>query len=112
MSNLYQLLESSFPKNPNACAFETVDSRYYTFDDLRFGSAKIANWLTSLGVARGSRIAVQVEKSVEAVMLYLATLRAGFTFLPLNTAYREAEISYFLNDAQPAVVICSPENLQ
>jgi len=112
MSNLYQLLESNFPKTPGSCAFETLDGRYYTFDDLRFGSAKIANWLTSLGVAKGSRIAVQVEKSVEAVMLYLATLRAGLTFLPLNTAYRAGEISYFLNDAQPVVVICSPENLQ
>jgi malonyl-CoA/methylmalonyl-CoA synthetase len=111
MSNLYQLLESRFPTTPNTCAFETPDGRYYTFDDLRAGSAKIANWLASLGIPRGSRVAVQVEKSVEAVMLYLATLRAGMVFLPLNTAYREGEISYFLKDAEPAVVVCSPGNL-
>ena len=111
MSNLYQLLESRFPKTPNTCAFETPDGRFYTFDDLRSGSAKIANYLTSLNIPLGSRVAVQVEKSVEAVMLYLGTLRAGMVFLPLNTAYREAEISYFLNDAEPAVVVCSPDNL-
>ena len=77
MSNLYQLLESRFPTTPDTCAFETPDGRYYTFDDLRAGSAKIANWLTSLNIPLGSRVAVQVEKSVEAVMLYLGTLRAG-----------------------------------
>ena len=111
MSNLYRDLESFFPTEPNACAFETLDGRYYTFDDLRHASAKIANWLVSLNIARGSRVAVQVEKSVEAVMLYLGTLRAGMVFLPLNTAYRENEVGYFLRDAEPAVVVCSPENL-
>jgi malonyl-CoA/methylmalonyl-CoA synthetase len=55
-------------------------------------------------------VAVQVEKSVEAMMLYLATLRAGYVFLPLNTAYQSAEISYFIENAEPAVVVCSPKN--
>ena len=58
----------------------------------------------------GSRIAVQVEKSVEAMMLYLATLRAGYVFLPLNTAYQSAEIEYFIGNAEPAVVVCSGTN--
>lgn len=112
MSNLYTLLEQHFPKAKNTCAIETLDGSYYTFDDLRAGSAKVANWLTSMGLQKGSRVALQVEKSVEAVMVYLGTLRAGMVFLPLNTAYRESEIGYFLNDAQPSVVICSPQNLQ
>ncbi|MBS0508881.1 MAG: malonyl-CoA synthase, partial [Proteobacteria bacterium] len=55
--------------------------------------------------------AVQVEKSVEAMLLYLATLRAGYVFLPLNTAYQSAEIEYFIDNAQPAVVVCTPKNL-
>ena len=58
----------------------------------------------------GSRVAVQVEKSVEAMALYLATLRAGYVFLPLNTAYQSAEIEYFIGNAEPAVVVCSPGN--
>jgi malonyl-CoA/methylmalonyl-CoA synthetase len=58
----------------------------------------------------GSRVAVQVEKSVEAMMLYLATLRAGYVFLPLNTAYQSAEIEYFIGNAEPAVVVCSGKN--
>ncbi|MDO9198844.1 malonyl-CoA synthase, partial [Rhodoferax sp.] len=58
----------------------------------------------------GSRIAVQVEKSVEAMVLYLATLRAGLVFLPLNTAYQSAEIEYFIGNAEPAVVVCTTRN--
>ena len=70
----------------------------------------IANLLRSLSLPEGSRIAVQVEKSVEAMMLYLATLRAGYVFLPLNTAYQSAEIEYFIGNAEPAVVVCSGKN--
>jgi malonyl-CoA/methylmalonyl-CoA synthetase len=70
----------------------------------------IANLLLALKLPEGSRIAVQVEKSVEAMMLYLATLRAGYVFLPLNTAYRSAEMEYFIGNSEPAVVVCSAGN--
>ena len=70
----------------------------------------MANLLTSLKLPRGARVAVQVEKSVEAMMLYLATLRAGLVFLPLNTAYQSAEIEYFVGNAEPSVVVCSGPN--
>jgi malonyl-CoA/methylmalonyl-CoA synthetase len=110
MANLYQLLVSRFPRDRSNCAFETPDGRYYTFGDIEQGSARIANWIASLNLPAASRIAVQVEKSVEAVMLYLACLRSGMVFLPLNTAYRESEIAYFLHDAEPAIVVCSPAN--
>ena len=55
-------------------------------------------------VAPGDRVAVQVAKSVEAIALYLATVRAGAVFLPLNTAYTRSEVDYFLGDAEPTVV--------
>jgi malonyl-CoA/methylmalonyl-CoA synthetase len=70
----------------------------------------MANLLATLELPKGTRIAVQVEKSPEAFILYLATLRAGFIFIPLNTAYQTAEMRYFIEDAQPAVVVCSPKN--
>ena len=70
----------------------------------------LANLLEGLNIPQGARIAVQVEKSVEAMMLYLATLRAGYVFLPLNTAYQSAEIQYFIQNAEPAVVVCSGAN--
>ena len=91
-SNLYAALRSAFPKDLSSCAVETDSGLLYSWRDLERGSAMIANLLASLKLPSGSRIAVQVDKSVEALMLYLATLRAGYVFLPLNTAYQQAEI--------------------
>ena len=71
-------------------------------------SGQMANELETLGVKPGDRVAVQVEKSPEALALYLATLRAGAVFLPLNTAYTPSEVAYFVGDAAPALVICDP----
>jgi malonyl-CoA/methylmalonyl-CoA synthetase len=84
--NLYAALRAQFPKNLHAVAVETDQGLNYSWQDLERASAMLANLLDSLAIPKGSRIAVQVEKSVEAMMLYLATLRAGYVFLPLNTA--------------------------
>ena len=62
----------------------------------------LANLLASLELPAGARVAVQAEKSVEALLLYLAVLRAGFVYLPLNTAYQQREIDYFVGNAEPA----------
>ncbi len=69
-------------------------------------SGRLANLLQSEGVEPGDRVAVQVAKSVQAIALYLATVRAGAVFLPLNTAYTRVEVGYFLEDAEPAVFVC------
>ena len=104
--NLFAVLRSGFPADLNAAAIETDTGLQYSWADLDHSSAMIANLFASLDLPAGSRVAVQVEKSVEAVALYLATLRAGHVYLPLNTAYQSGEIAYFLSDAQPAVVVC------
>ena len=70
----------------------------------------LANLLASLELPAGARVAVQTEKSVEALMLYLAVLRAGYVYLPLNTAYQAGEIEYFIGNAEPSVVVCSRRN--
>ena len=109
--NFYALVESRMPRDLGAPFLETGDGTIYSWRDVHHASARLAGWLASLPVARDDfppRIAVQVEKSPEAVLLYLAALRAGFVYLPLNTAYQRAELEYFLNDARPAVVVCSP----
>ncbi len=82
-----------------------------TFGALFAGAERMAAALVSLGVQPGDRVAVQVEKTIEAVQLYLGTVMAGGVFLPLNTAYTPPEVAYFLNDATPAVVICDPSKL-
>ena len=108
--NLYAALRAAFPQDLDAVAVETDNGLSYSWRDLDRASAMMANLLQSLDIPLGSRVAVQVEKSVEAMMLYLATLRAGMVFLPLNTAYQSGEIDYFVGNAEPAVVVCSSKN--
>ena len=108
--NLFTALRAAFPADLDAVAVETDQGLLYSWRDLDRATAMMANLLASLNLPAGARVAVQVEKSVEAMMLYLATLRAGYVFLPLNTAYQSAEIDYFIANAEPAVVVCSPKN--
>jgi malonyl-CoA/methylmalonyl-CoA synthetase len=108
--NLYSALRAAFPSDLKATAVETDEGLLYSWADLDRATAMMANLLQSLDLPEGSRVAVQVEKSVEAMMLYLATLRAGYVFLPLNTAYQSAEIEYFIGNAEPPVVVCSGAN--
>ena len=108
--NLYSVLENGFPNDRQSCALETHDGLYYSWSDLERATAMMANLLQGLGIPKGSRVAVQVEKSPEALFLYLATLKAGYVYLPLNTAYQAAEIEYFIQNAEPAVMVCSSKN--
>jgi malonyl-CoA/methylmalonyl-CoA synthetase len=110
--NLFAALRAAFPADLDGIAVETDSGLYYSWRDLDRASAMIANLLDALGLEEGARIAVQVEKSVEAMILYLATLRAGYVFLPLNTAYQSAEIAYFIGNAEPAVVVCTSRNAE
>ena len=108
--NMFQALREAFPDDLDSIAVETDEALFYTWRDLERGSAMLANYLQSLDLPPDARIAVQVEKSVEALLLYLATLRAGYVFLPLNTAYQSVEMAYFIGNAEPAVVVCTPSN--
>jgi malonyl-CoA/methylmalonyl-CoA synthetase len=111
--NLWVALRAAFPAALDTTAIETADTPaplHYTWADLERGTAMIANLLGSLGLPADARIAVQVEKSVEALMLYLAVLRAGFVYLPLNNAYQQTELEYFIGNAEPAVVVCAPKS--
>jgi malonyl-CoA/methylmalonyl-CoA synthetase len=87
----------------------TDAGRVLRYQDALEQSAQLAHALIALGVRADDRVAVQVEKSPEAVLLYLATLRAGAVYLPLNTAYTAAELEYFLADAEPSLFVCTPE---
>ncbi len=108
-ANLYACLAGRFPADPENHRFAVLpDGRNYSYADLEAVSARFANALISLGVQPGDRVAVQAGKSIEALMLYLGTLRAGGVFLPLNTAYTGAELGYFLGDAEPLVFVCDP----
>ena len=113
-NNLFAALRAAFPADPTGIAIETADGPgaplHYSWQDLERGTAMLANLLGSLRLPAGTRVAVQTEKSVEALMLYLAVLRAGYVYLPLNTAYQAGEIEYFIGNAEPGVVVCTGKN--
>jgi len=104
--NLYSALRAGFPADLDRTAID-AEGALYSWRDLERGSAMLANWLARLDLPAGSRVAVHVDKSVENLILYLAVLRAGHVYLPLNPAYHAAELEHFIADAAPAVVVCA-----
>lgn len=107
MANLYSALMGG-KSGSDRVAIAMRDGRKWTYADLDRDSARFANRLVARGVKPGDRVAVHAEKSVPALLTYLAVVRAGAVFLPLNTAYTPAELDYFLGDAEPRVLICDP----
>ncbi|WP_273728767.1 malonyl-CoA synthase [Brucella gallinifaecis] len=106
-ANLYARLQSTITDGA-ALAIDNPQSGKWSYDDLATQTGRLANVLVARGVKPGDRVAVQVEKSVIALALYLATLRAGAVFLPLNSAYTLAEVDYFVGDAEPSLIVCDP----
>src|SRR5947209_11670009 len=99
-SRLFDGLDDQSP-----VAIETTDGRRIGYGELIASAGRIANVLVSRGVKPGDRVAAQTEKSVAGLVLYLATVRAGAVYLPLNTAYTLNEPEYFLGDADPSLVL-------
>lgn len=108
-ANLYSLFEPVFAGNGAKTAFRLVDGGPITYGDLAHRVGQMAQALVDLGIAPGDRVTAQVEKSVENVVLYLACLKTGAVFNPLNTAYTAAELDYFIGDAEPKVVVVTGE---
>jgi malonyl-CoA/methylmalonyl-CoA synthetase len=111
-ANLFAALRAAFPADLDAIAIETVDEPplLYTWRDIERASAMFANLLDSLALPPDARVAVQVDKSVESLLFYLAVLRAGLVYLPLNNAYRNDELAYFIGNATPSVLVCAPKD--
>ena len=109
--NTYACFAQRFLQSPGRVFLAADSGENYSYADVERETARYANFLIGLGLKAGDRVAVQAEKSPHAVFVYLACLRAGLCYLPLNNAYQQGEIRYFLGDAEPAVAICSPQNL-
>ena len=110
-ANLYALIESHFPSGREQPCIVVPGDGVVHYDELAQASARIANALTSAGCVPGDRVAVQADKHWQVLALYLACLRAGLVYLPLNTAYERRELEYFFGDAKPRVIVCRPESL-
>jgi malonyl-CoA/methylmalonyl-CoA synthetase len=98
--------------DPGRLAIEQLDGTRITYADLIARAGQMANVLVARGVKTGDRVAAQTEKSVPALVLYLATVRAGAVYLPLNTAYTLNELEYFITDAEPSLVVCDPSKAE
>ena len=109
--NLYDLLASRFPADRSKPAFLLADGSAISYGQLEDDVARTASLLIEYEVEPGDRVALQSEKSVAAVAVYLATLKVGAVFLPLNTAYTEAEVDYFIDDAEPVLFVEDAEAL-
>jgi malonyl-CoA/methylmalonyl-CoA synthetase len=105
--NLFSQIRSTIA-TPDKTFIQTGSGDTITYGGMLARSAQIANVLAARGVKPGDRIAVQVEKTAESLLLYLASLRAGAVYLPLNTAYTLAELDYFIGDSEPSLIVCDP----
>ena len=110
--NLYALLAARFPREADAPCLILPGGRRVSYAELESQSARYGALLAEAGLKPGDRVAAQVEKSAEALLLYLGCLRAGSVFLPLNPAYTRGEVAYFLDDARPGLFVCTPERLE
>ena len=110
-ANVYALLEARFPIDRSAACLETPDADVWSYADVEAESARYANLMAERGVTPGDRVAVQVDKSPRALILYLACLRVGAAYLPLNPDCPERELDYFLGDAEPRLVVARPESV-
>ncbi len=108
-ANLYALLRDHFPEDAEQPCVLIPGGPVIHYDDLDAASARIAHALIDAGCRVGDRVAVQTEKCPQSLALYLACLRAGLVYLPLNTGYQKGELAIFFADAEPTVIVCRPD---
>jgi malonyl-CoA/methylmalonyl-CoA synthetase len=108
VANLYDRLSRQFPEDRTVPFATLADGGVVTYAQLEARSGQYADVLRRLGLTVGDRVAVQADKSLEMLMLYLGCLRAGAVFLPLNPAYTTGELDYFVADAEPGLLVCDP----
>ena len=110
-ANLYALIEAHFPAEPAVPCVLVPEGPVVHYDEIGCESARIANALTRAGCRPGDRVAVQADKHWQVLALYLACLRAGLVYLPLNPGYQKHELQFFFDDAKPRAIVCRPEAL-
>ncbi len=108
MSSLYKLFEERFPQDTTQSFIETKEGKLYSYKDLINITSRIANTMLNAGIGHGGRVIFQVNKTPEAIFLYLACLKIGAISVPLNSSYTSTELSYFIDDIEPALVVCDP----
>lgn len=108
--SLYAQIRSHFPSDLSSPLLTTPSGRTLSYGEAEAHTIAYARCFAALGAVKGDRVAVQVDKSPEALLVYLACLRSGLVFLPMNTAYRPDEVEYLLGNAEPVVFLCRPQD--
>ncbi|MEX0921166.1 MAG: malonyl-CoA synthase [Rhodovibrionaceae bacterium] len=111
-ANLYALFKSRFPEDRTACLLRLSEGRRLAYGEMEEAVGRLSALFAKLGLEPGDRVALQVEKSPENLYLYLAIVKTGAVLLPLNTAYTDEEVGYFLSDAEPKLLVCQPERAE
>ena len=109
--NLYTSYKEGFKNNLEGQFLYDDKGLNIRYRELDFETAKLANGMKKLGLSEGDRVTVQLDKCVEMVYLYLACVRSNIVFHPLNPAYKEKELSYFIEDAKPSLFISNEETI-
>lgn len=110
-ANLYAAFAEAFRRVPNQTAFQSPGVAPVTYGALHDKAERLAGAMVAAGIKPGDRVMVQAEKSIEQVVLYLATLKAGAVYNPLNTAYTPSELAHFIADAEPRLVVAPAARL-
>ena len=111
-NNLYQILFDEFKNVETNICIDVPGQRKWSYKDIDVLSSFFVSYLRGIGLKKGDRIISQTEKSVASVGLYLACLRGGIIYTPLNTSYTISEVEYFIENIQPKLFVCSPERLK
>ena len=111
-NNLYQILFDEFKNVKTNICIDVPGQRKWSYKDIDVLSSFFVSYLRGIGLKKGDRIISQTEKSVASVGLYLACLRSGIIYTPLNTSYTISEVEYFIENIQPKLFVCSPERLK
>jgi len=110
MQNLFATFAAGFPADRDQPLLISPGGDSFSYADASRESARIARHLDALGLRPGDRVTVQAPKSPRLIWLYLACLRGGFVYQPLNDAYQPAELKYFIGDAKPRLIVCAPDD--
>lgn len=108
-NNLYELFRKRFSVDMEKPFIVNESGEVFSYRDVESLSGKLANYFQQLGLKVGDRVALQAQKSPQALIVYLACIRSGMIFIPLNTGYTPAELEYFFTDATPALIVGDPD---
>lgn len=109
--NIFSILARGFPQDAEAPFLILPDGKQYSYGGLDAATARYANLLLDCGLVPGDRVAVQADKSPDALFLYLGCVRAGLVYVPIMPGYGQDDVAYFLGDAEPGVFVCRPDFL-